>query len=220
MKKYLTLIFALFCSATLFAEVNNTFRFVDKNGKVYEDGSVLNLTEIEMGAFGDWEINSGLYVENTTTSAQYIRCTVDVKSLTEESAIKFCVLQNCSNYASLGSFYKSGLETAGNKDDLQLEWLAPVEEDEQGETKPLPGSATIDLTADVLNADGSLRANGPTITINFTYTDPAGVDGITANSDATVVARYNAAGQQISTAEKGLNIVKLSNGKTIKQINK
>lgn len=217
MKKLLTLCLALLCSAAIFAQADNTFRFVDANGTVYPDGSVLNLTELEEDLFGEMMVSSGLYVENTTAGSQYIRCTIDVKSLTEESSIKFCVLQNCSNYPAVGSYSKSGLESAGKKDDLQLEWLVALDEDEEGNVTPRPGNCTIDLTADVMNADGSLRAAGPTITINFSYTDPAGVSGITADKDATVIARYNAAGQQIGAAQKGLNIVRLSNGKTIKQ---
>ena len=47
----------------------------------------------------------------------------------------------------------------------------------------------------------------------------AGIDGVTTNNNGTVeVARYNAAGQVISAPQKGLNIVKLSNGETRKVI--
>lgn len=218
MKKILTLCLALVCSTMLLAQADNTFRFVDKNGNVYPDGTVLNLTEVEKSDFDEWQINSGLFLENTTTSTQNARVTVNVKSLTEGSSIKFCVLFNCSNYEAVGSYSKSGSETAGKKDDLMLEWLTPYEEDEQGNWTPLPGSASITLSVDVMNADGSVRASGPSIDINFTYTDPAGVNGITTDTDATVTARYNARGQRLDAPTRGLNIVRLSNGKTIKQI--
>lgn len=45
--------------------------------------------------------------------------------------------------------------------------------------------------------------------------------GITENAadkKASIVARYNLAGQQIATPAKGLNLVKMSNGKTVKVI--
>lgn len=49
--------------------------------------------------------------------------------------------------------------------------------------------------------------------------DPTGIEETTADSkNAEVVARYNAAGQQISAPETGVNILKLSNGKTIKVV--
>ena len=49
--------------------------------------------------------------------------------------------------------------------------------------------------------------------------DPTGIEETTADGkNAEVVARYNAAGQQISAPETGVNILKLSNGKTIKVV--
>lgn len=49
--------------------------------------------------------------------------------------------------------------------------------------------------------------------------DPVGIEETTADGkNAEVVARYNAAGQQISAPETGVNILKLSNGKTIKVV--
>jgi len=46
-----------------------------------------------------------------------------------------------------------------------------------------------------------------------------GINGVSADdAEAVEVARYNAAGQVISAPQKGLNIIKLSNGKTIKVI--
>ena len=44
------------------------------------------------------------------------------------------------------------------------------------------------------------------------------VEGVSANNNAVEVARYNAAGQQINGQQKGLNIVKLSDGRTLKVI--
>lgn len=47
--------------------------------------------------------------------------------------------------------------------------------------------------------------------------DPTGIQGVTTNGNATVVARYNAAGQQIAAPQQGLNIVKMSDG-TIRKV--
>lgn len=47
--------------------------------------------------------------------------------------------------------------------------------------------------------------------------DPTGIEGVAANNaTATVVARYNANGQMIAAPQKGLNIVKMSDGTTRK----
>ena len=57
-----------------------------------------------------------------------------------------------------------------------------------------------------------------TITVHFVYNEKStGINGI-SNADATVVARYAADGTRLSAPQKGLNIVKLSNGKTVKYI--
>ena len=57
-----------------------------------------------------------------------------------------------------------------------------------------------------------------TVTVHFVYNEKStGINGI-SNADATVVARYAADGTRLSAPQKGLNIVKLSNGKTVKYI--
>lgn len=219
MKKYLSLCFALLCGTSLFAAVDNTFRFVDKNGTEYPDGSELNLEELEMSAFGFWQVPSGLYVENTTSSQQNIRVTLDITSISANTNIQFCVLMNCNNYENVGTYTKSGVERANYKDDLMLEWFPEYNEDEEtGDMTPIPGGATATLKADLMDSDGKLKAEGPKITLNFKYSDPASVSGVEDNTKAAVVARYNADGQRVAEGTKGLNILKLSNGKTVKQI--
>lgn len=64
------------------------------------------------------------------------------------------------------------------------------------------------VTGEVLNADE--------VTLPAEY-DATGIQTISDNTNS-VSARYNAAGQLITTPQKGLNIIKLSTGKTIKVI--
>ena len=44
------------------------------------------------------------------------------------------------------------------------------------------------------------------------------ISSLSSSTDAVEVARYNAAGQRISRPVKGLNIIKLSDGKVIKHV--
>ena len=44
------------------------------------------------------------------------------------------------------------------------------------------------------------------------------ISSLSPSADAVEVARYNAAGQRVSRPVKGLNIIKLSNGKVIKHV--
>lgn len=55
---------------------------------------------------------------------------------------------------------------------------------------------------------------------SYNITAATGIQGVTGNvkADAVEVARYNAAGQRIEAPVKGLNIVKMSDGRTMKVI--
>lgn len=73
------------------------------------------------------------------------------------------------------------------------------------------------VIAIVYDANGVANAAKAKVTA---YVDPTGISTVNASSasDNTVVARYNAAGQRIASAQPGLNIVKYANGKTVKVI--
>lgn len=52
--------------------------------------------------------------------------------------------------------------------------------------------------------------------IGLSFDSSTGINGVYNNGDATVVTCYNVDGTQISAPQKGLNIVKLSDGRTLK----
>ena len=52
----------------------------------------------------------------------------------------------------------------------------------------------------------------------FKGEEPTGINSLSSTANAVEVARYNAAGQRITHPMKGLNIIKLSNGKVVKRI--
>ena len=56
--------------------------------------------------------------------------------------------------------------------------------------------------------------------VQFIGEDPktAGINSLATSKDAVEVERYNVKGQRITTPVKGLNIIKLSNGKVVKRI--
>ena len=60
---------------------------------------------------------------------------------------------------------------------------------------------------------------GPKVTVNFVYnSESAHISGIAA--DHQPKEYFNVRGQRIDGPQKGLNIIRLANGKTIKTINK
>ena len=48
--------------------------------------------------------------------------------------------------------------------------------------------------------------------------DANAIDNIATDSNAKEIGRYNVKGQRISAPQKGINIVKFSNGKVLKEI--
>lgn len=78
----------------------------------------------------------------------------------------------------------------------------------------IQNKSKLKLTALLLNNNNYTIANASQVTLSA----PAGINGVKANSnsDLTEVARYNANGQRIAAPQKGLNIVKMANGKSVK----
>jgi hypothetical protein len=75
------------------------------------------------------------------------------------------------------------------------------------------------IVNDIKNVDYTALAVNNCNMINLKDIYTTGIKDVNANDDnATEVARYNAAGQQINGAQKGINIIKMSNGKTVKVI--
>lgn len=69
--------------------------------------------------------------------------------------------------------------------------------------------------------EGATATSDPSDHILVNLAKGESTTGITENAadkKASIVARYNLAGQQIATPAKGLNLVKMSNGKTVKVI--
>lgn len=48
--------------------------------------------------------------------------------------------------------------------------------------------------------------------------DPNAIENVATDQPVKVVERYNIKGQRIAMPQKGINIVKLSNGKVVKEI--
>lgn len=220
MKKIFAMCFALLFSATLFAqdeeedELDTTFRFVYADSTEVPNGAVLNLTQLGEDITGTQCIPSGLYSENTTNSTENIRINLDIQSITEGSAIQFCALMACSNYEAVGTAYKGGLMTPNKIDDLMFEWFP------KGALNDEPveyGNAVAVLMIEHMDASGKfVLGEGPSITVNFIYADPTGINNVDAQNGRMVVARYNANGQQLTALQKGLNILKYADGTSTK----
>lgn len=198
-----------------------TFQFVDKAGNVVPDGTTLTVSEVENGDKG-LQISTGLFIKNTSGKEQAIGMNYDILTLPNGN-YSICFPGQCEDYPSVGLITKGPfiVEASETPEDLQAEWIL---------TPNVYGTSTVTIQALIYEVSskiifgteipepGDFKAYGPKITLNLVYADPTGINGVTDNADAKVISRYNAAGMRVNSAVKGLNIEKLSNGKTIKRI--
>ena len=229
MKKIFTLFVALFCTVAMFAQdTKGMFEFADKNGNVVPNGSTLTKTEVEKSG-KRLQINTGLFVKPVKPELNGeklgAKLRVEVENL-DHGTIQYCLLGSCSVASEKGTFYSTSnfVETL---DDLATEWIMGTDK----EGKALKCEATVKLTLVACQKKSSgfdefgieqfeweEKGDCSSVTVKFVCDGTTAINGVTNNTNATVVARYAANGTRLSAPQKGLNIVKLSNGKTVKYI--
>lgn len=221
-KLFATAVMMMLGMASTFAQVDGTFQFVDAGGNVVPDGS--NVTFYakdepvipEMPELGsELMAKFDLYVKNTTNEEAYVAAHLITEELTNGS-IQFCFPSSCVPNIPADFTTDGGTLLPNDEKPLKSEWYP-----EEGKY----GKARLTMQLLVMNRIGfkapytyTQKAEGPKITINCIYADPAGIADLESDKNSTVVARYNAKGQIVTTPVKGVNILKLSNGKTVKQI--
>lgn len=236
MKKIFTLCFALFSAVAMFAqETKGMFEFATADGTVVPSGTVITKSDVEdhtdpKEGVDNMQIPTGLWIKPIKTELNgeklCVKLRVDVEKI-DNGSIAFCLLGNCSSAMREGTYESNG-GFVDKLDDLQTEWMIGTDEETY---KAMYGEAKAKLTL-VACRKVSLGKDDfgiekfkyedvgdcSTITVHFVYNEKStGINGI-SNADATVVARYAADGTRLSAPQKGLNIVKLSNGKTVKYI--
>lgn len=233
MKKHLlTLALGLLMTTGAFAQVE----FVDANGNVIPDGStvVRNTIEKPVPVLDMYQIPSGISAKNTSSSS-----VANVKTQVNVSDLPFGQLALCfpnACWLTIGK-YTSGYPThTPNESGLAAEgpWTSPSSTSmKTGEVVSLQtewklnslGMSTYDPDRDKggFTATYSLLVNDQKVrTIKVYYTtdqNASGIAGVKANdSKKAIVARYNAAGQQVSASHKGLTLVKYADGTTKKVV--
>lgn len=176
------------------------------------------------------QIPTGLWIKPIKTELNgeklCVKLRVDVEKI-DNGSIAFCLLGNCSSAIKKGTYESNG-GFVDKLDDLQTEWMIGTDEETY---KAMYGEAKAKLTLVACRKVSQGKdqfgvehfkyedvGDCSTVTVHFVYNEKStGINGI-SNADATVVARYAADGTRLSAPQKGLNIVKLSNGKTVKYI--
>lgn len=215
MKKLFTLCIALLFSCVAMNAQN--FIFVDGDGNTIENGATLTMDQVSYkedfvfnpdGSYEKIQVPmislSGVYIKNNSAESQSCKVTYNVTALPNGS-FAACCAGNCSNLDSEGTREKNANADAGKTIDISTdtEWV-PV----------AAGTTTVKISA---QGSKSMLPDSE-ITINFIYDGTASIDGIQNNADNKVVARYSINGQLLDAPQKGINILKYSDGRIEKVI--
>lgn len=214
MKKILLVAAVLFSISmgTMAQSAKSALQFVDDKGNVIPDGSVFEVTEIIKDEdFGNIYMKPNLFIKNVSGQAKVVAMKLDLRSM-PEGKIQCCI-GNCDFYDT-PSIHTSGSISiaAGKSESIETEWFLP-----DGTTTPKHWTAV--LTAGLCKAGGAAyeyAEDGPSIKVSFGKNATA-IASVKENT-VTEVERYNVQGQKISKPCKGINIIKLSNGKTVKKL--
>ena len=219
MKKIYTLIAALAFVAGSFAQTDNTFEFVDKDGNVVPDGSTITVNEVYEDEWGVSQIKTGLYVISHSSNKEAVGLTFNLSKM-DNGNLSVCFPSNCINYDAVGTYdNKTAIVDPNMNKDFQTEWL-PATYGTATATFTLSRYEVVTKTVMGVQMEevGEKIADGPTVTVNFVYADPTAINGVESSAKKAVVARYNANGQRIAEPQHGLNIVKYSDGTTRKVV--
>ncbi len=212
MRKLLSTLLLTLCAIHLSAQTNAVI-FVDKDGNEIGDGTTITVNTPTTDDFGITIIPSGIYVKNTMSDDTGIHINYNIQTL-ENGSLQICFPMTCVSNNASGAFKTdNGMMTGNETRDLQTEWLPDTY-----------GKCTVNYQIELMKQTSVFPPKyesigmGPKITINYVYSDPAGINDINGDSKATIMARYDTSGRRLTDACRGLNIVKTSDGKVIKQI--
>lgn len=207
MRKLFTIaLLVLAGTISAWAQADNTFRFVDKDGKEVPDGTVLTITETEDDGWGGVMMKTGLYIKSSQSGTVYGSMAYTIDEI-DNGAFQVCFPENCTSQERVGEYETPAGEV--KTEDIQAEWIP----DGYGTARVTLQPKTYKYNA--VTKKYTFVGDGPKVTIHFTYSDPAGVPG-TAADGKKEVGRYTMDGRKMAHPQKGINIVKTDDGKAHK----
>lgn len=231
MKKMILLCAAFISAIAASAQNDNAgagiFVFTDKDGNVYDDGVTVVRNEIGYNDFDELQIVSGLYVKQTATDKDY-SVGMEANLLTlPNGSMGACFPVSCLDLTSVGNVDLGKSRLSGTSSYDATTGLASIMTEWKPESETAYGQcqATLTLSTYTVEKTGTgfvtyekhnLVGKSREITVIFVNQDPSAINGVENGKDATVLSRYNVAGQRITAPVKGINIVKLSDGRTVK----
>jgi len=212
-------------SAT-FAAIDETFVFTDASGNVIADGSIINVTEPTVKTETDPDFG-------TTTTTTYFESKLNVKNTSSEhfaAALNYtvqtkpagswqtCFLGSCkalddSTIGIVQTKEAADFDPALEPQPLQDEWF--VEEGKYGTCTvlfQLLAYNVVEKTAYGYTwySVTTLKGKGPSVTVNYIYTDPAGINANVADKKLNSVAYYDLSGRRVSAPKNGVYVKKMT----------
>ena len=237
MKKILTFITLLLAMTTngMAQQVDGTFQFIDEHGNVVPDGSVITVSDIN----AEGQMVVPLWVKNTSGQKAAVSMyeNIDAKPIAyamDEGELELdddgnpiplpnwqtCAFGNCMNLKQTGYSAKSIVSGDYNAS-IQTEW-----QPEEGKYDSWTATLQIHVfdiktktvfgqTTEV--AGDEIIGYGPKVTVNFFYnSESASIRNL--QEGQREVARYSLTGRRLNAPSRGINIVRLANGKAVKKI--
>ena len=203
------------------SEVDDTFVFVDKDGKEVPSGTTYtaNIIEVVKGEEESYEqIVTGLSVKNTTDGKPALGGDFKLTAI-DNGFFQTCFPAGCIPGSDQPTTFKLSEKIFEPNESvgLQTEWIPDGD-----------GSCTatihLKLFEPYTNKFGiqsfeelETEYPMPSLTIKFVK-GTTGINDILTVDNTKVVGIYTVDGKRVSAMQKGLNIVKLSDGKTLKVI--
>lgn len=220
--KKLFLSLALIASASFaYADVDHSMEFVDAKGNIVADGSVINRTEVEEDEYGSKQINSGLFAKNVTSKVVNFGFTITIENL-PSGTFGHCFPGSCVNtpmFPSMATYpitnsvddravgSEGTVFKAGETMDLESEWI--VDEGKYG-------TCTVNYQFHIYSAaieNGVVvytpKGDGPSVTVNYIYADPAGISTNVAEQKLNSVTYYDLSGRKVSKTTNGVYVKKM-----------
>lgn len=213
--KKLILCVVAFIGTATYAQTDETLQFVDKDGNVVPDGSTITVTDaVDDGmGMGGLCIYTGLSVKNN--SSENVGANVELTiSQIDNGALSCCFPGSCQQISTTGTYEtQTGKVVANSLSEFNTEWYLGGY-----------GTCTTTFKLKLYNLVGDnplfpeyeFKGYGPSVTVNFVYSDPSGIDNAEVSENKAITGIYTIGGQQIEQLQKGINIVKYSNGKSAK----
>ena len=222
MKKILLTLSMFVAALTINAQaIDNSYSFTDENGNVLPDGAtVYPILEVDKDFAAELEVEVYAHSDlggkelkiknNLSETGKAMKLIVEVTKIDEGFELSYCFPTNCYIAKETGT-YQTDIESNFGAGAIKAAGVH-IGTSNYGEC-----IATIKV--DILDSNGEHVAYGPSATMHFYLPSPTSIDGITTTK-ATEVARYSADGKLLSKPVKGLNIIKMSDGTTVKKLEK